>query len=57
VAERACKDSFWLPQRVLMGSKEDTLDITRAIAKIYEVVKPKPTKSSAKHVNGSAKAS
>ncbi|MEX2302748.1 MAG: DegT/DnrJ/EryC1/StrS family aminotransferase [Bryobacterales bacterium] len=57
VAERACKDSFWLPQRVLMGSKEDALDITRAIAKIYDVVKPKPKKSTAKGVNGSAKAS
>jgi dTDP-4-amino-4,6-dideoxygalactose transaminase len=52
VAERACKDSFWLPQRVLMGSEEDTLDIARAIAKIYEIVKPTPKKSTAKRVNG-----
>jgi hypothetical protein len=57
VAERACKDSFWLPLRVLMGTKEDTLDITRAIAKIYDVVKPTPKKSSAKRVNGAPKAS
>ena len=52
VAERACKDSFWLPQRVLMGSEEDTLDIARAIAKIYEVVKPTSKRSAAKRVNG-----
>ena len=52
VAQRACKDSFWLPQRVLMGSEEDTLDVARAIAKIYEVVKPTPQKSAAKRVNG-----
>jgi dTDP-4-amino-4,6-dideoxygalactose transaminase len=52
VAERACKDSFWLPQRVLMGSEEDTLDIAQAIAKIYEVVKPTPKKRAAKRVNG-----
>lgn len=57
VAERACKDSFWLPQRVLMGTKEDTLDVTRAIAKIYEVVKPTPKKSSTKQVNGAPKSS
>ena len=31
VAEQAVKDSFWLPQRVLMGSEEDTLDIVRAM--------------------------
>jgi dTDP-4-amino-4,6-dideoxygalactose transaminase len=53
VAERACQDSFWLPQRVLMGSEEDTLDIARAIAKIYEAVKPAPKKSTVKQrVNG-----
>ncbi len=57
VAERACKDAFWLPQRVLMGTKEDTLDITRAIAKIYDVVKPTPKKNSAKRVNGAPKPS
>jgi dTDP-4-amino-4,6-dideoxygalactose transaminase len=57
VAERACKDSFWLPQRVLMGSEEDTRDIARAIAKIYEVVKPHPKKSAAKRVNGPIAAS
>jgi hypothetical protein len=52
VAERACKDSFWLPQRVLMGTEEDTRDITRAIEKIYEVFKPEPKKTAAKRVNG-----
>lgn len=57
VAERACKDAFWLPQRVLMGTKEDTLDVTRAITKIYEVVKPTPKNNSAKRVNGAPKAS
>jgi dTDP-4-amino-4,6-dideoxygalactose transaminase len=53
VAERACKDSFWLPQRVLMGSEQDALDIALAIAKIYEVVQPAPKKGAAKQrVNG-----
>lgn len=41
VAEQAVKDSFWLPQRVLMGSEEDTLDIARAIAKVHEAYKPR----------------
>ena len=41
VAEQACHDSFWLPQRVLMGSSEDTEDIRRAIEKIHEVYKPR----------------
>jgi dTDP-4-amino-4,6-dideoxygalactose transaminase len=54
VAERVCKDSFWLPQRVLMGSEEDTRDIARAIDKIYDVVKPAPKKTTAKRVNGPA---
>lgn len=40
VAEQACKDSFWLPQRVFLGSEADTLDVTTAIRKIYEVYKP-----------------
>jgi dTDP-4-amino-4,6-dideoxygalactose transaminase len=57
VAERACMDAFWLPLRVLMGSKEDTLDVTNAIAKIYDVVKPTPKKSATKRVNGAAKSS
>jgi dTDP-4-amino-4,6-dideoxygalactose transaminase len=52
VAERACKESFWLPQGTLMGSEEDTLDIGRAIAKIYDVVKPAPKKVK-QQVNGS----
>ncbi|MCB1021163.1 MAG: DegT/DnrJ/EryC1/StrS family aminotransferase [Acidobacteria bacterium] len=41
VAEQAVKDSFWLPQRVLMGSEEDTLDIVRAIDKVFEAYKPR----------------
>ena len=41
VAEQAVKDSFWLPQRVLMGSEEDTLDIVRAVEKVYEAYKPR----------------
>jgi len=40
VAEAACTDSFWLPQRVLMGSEDDTRDVIRAIEKVYEVYKP-----------------
>jgi dTDP-4-amino-4,6-dideoxygalactose transaminase len=53
VAERACHDAFWLPQRVLMGSERDTLDIAAAIAKIYEVVQPKPKQSTAaQRLNG-----
>jgi hypothetical protein len=40
VAEQACRDSFWLPLRTLMGSEQDTLDIARAIGKIHEVFKP-----------------
>ena len=40
VAEQACKDSFWLPQRVLLGSEADVLDVATAIRKIYEVFKP-----------------
>ncbi len=55
VAERACKDSFWLPQRVLMGDEKDTLDIAAAIAKIYEVVKPKPKNGAAQRLNGPAR--
>ncbi len=40
VAEVACRDSFWLHLRTLMGSEEDTLDIARAVEKIHEVFKP-----------------
>lgn len=43
VAEQACKDSFWLPQRVLMGSDADTSDISKAIDKIYQTYKPETT--------------
>ncbi|MBI1356741.1 MAG: aminotransferase class I/II-fold pyridoxal phosphate-dependent enzyme [Acidobacteria bacterium] len=43
VAEQACKDSFWLPQRTLMGNDEDTSDIVRAIDKIYQTYKPETT--------------
>jgi hypothetical protein len=39
VAEEASEDSFWLPQRALMGSVEDTLDIARATLKIHEALK------------------
>ena len=41
VAEQAVKDSFWLPQRVLMGSEDDTLDIVRAIEKVHRAYKPR----------------
>lgn len=40
VADQASKDSFWIPQRVLMGSEHDTEDVIQAIRKIYEVYKP-----------------
>jgi dTDP-4-amino-4,6-dideoxygalactose transaminase len=43
VAEAAARDSFWLPQRVLMGTAEDAQDIVRAVEKVYEVYKPKKT--------------
>jgi dTDP-4-amino-4,6-dideoxygalactose transaminase len=43
VAEGACRDSFWLHLRVLMGGEEDTLDIARAIAKIHDIFKPVAT--------------
>ena len=39
-AERACEECFWLPQSVLMGGKEDALDVARAIEKIYRISKP-----------------
>ena len=39
-AEEASKNAFWLPQRTLMGTTEDTLDIVKAIRKIHEVYKP-----------------
>ena len=40
VAEQVCRDSFWLPLRTLMGSKEDALDIVRAIGKVHQAYKP-----------------
>ena len=43
VAEQACKDSFWLPQRTLMGSDADTNDIVRAIDKIHQTYRPETT--------------
>lgn len=43
VAEQACLDSFWLPQRTLMGSEADTADISVAIEKIYETYRPETT--------------
>ena len=42
VAEQACRDSFWLPQQVWMGSSRDTIDIRRAIEKIHYLYKPQP---------------
>lgn len=37
VTERACaRESVWLTQDLLMGSSEDTLDIVRAIEKVYD---------------------
>ena len=41
VAEQASKDSFWLPQKVLMGSQDDTRVIVAAIEKVYETYRPK----------------
>ena len=41
VAEQAVKDSFWLPQRVLMGSEDDALDVARAAQKVYETYRPR----------------
>jgi dTDP-4-amino-4,6-dideoxygalactose transaminase len=46
VAEQACRDSFWLPLRTLMGSEEDTGDIARAIEKIYLAVISASTRAS-----------
>ena len=40
VAEQVCRDSFWFPLRTLMGSKEDALDIIRAIDKVHQAYKP-----------------
>ena len=45
VADQASKDSFWLPQRVLMGSEADTADVVKAFEKVYDVFKP-PKKTS-----------
>jgi len=39
-AEQACKDSFWLPHRVLLGDQDDTNHILRAIDKIHDVYRP-----------------
>jgi dTDP-4-amino-4,6-dideoxygalactose transaminase len=55
IAENACKDSFWLPQRALMGSEDDTRDIGRAMEKIYQAVKPKARKTKRRGVNGAAR--
>ncbi len=41
VAEQMVKDSFWIPQRVLMGSEDDTLDVVRAIEKVYDAYRPR----------------
>lgn len=42
IAEQACLDSFWIPQNALMGDEEDTRDIARAVAKIWEAAQPVP---------------
>jgi dTDP-4-amino-4,6-dideoxygalactose transaminase len=34
--ERACREAIWLPQYVLLGSKEDLDDVVRAFNKIVE---------------------
>ncbi len=34
VAERVCRETIWLPQNLLLGSKEDVLDVVAAIDKI-----------------------
>ena len=34
--ERACKEAIWLPQNVLLGSREDLDDVVRAFQKIIE---------------------
>ena len=37
VAEKACRDeAIWLTQNLLLGNKQDTLDIAKAFAKVYE---------------------
>ena len=37
VAERACRDeAIWLTQNLLLGTGEETLDIAKAFAKVYE---------------------
>jgi dTDP-4-amino-4,6-dideoxygalactose transaminase len=43
-AELATKDSFWIPHRALAGNSEDTLDISRAISKVYEAFQPEKPK-------------
>ncbi|HIE04746.1 MAG TPA: DegT/DnrJ/EryC1/StrS family aminotransferase [Candidatus Latescibacteria bacterium] len=35
-AEQACREVVWLPQTVLLGSKEDMEDIVRAVRKVRE---------------------
>ena len=49
VAERATRDSFWLPMCLFMGSREDAADAARAIGKVHDVVRPRRP-----GVNGSA---
>jgi dTDP-4-amino-4,6-dideoxygalactose transaminase len=34
--EKACKEAIWLPQNVLLGSREDLDDVVRAFQKIIE---------------------
>lgn len=40
-AEQACRDAFWLPMNLLLGSEEDAADAARAIVKIHRAVKPR----------------
>ena len=50
VAERATRDSFWLPLNVFMGTADDAADAGRAIAKVYHASRPRkspPTNGSA----------
>jgi dTDP-4-amino-4,6-dideoxygalactose transaminase len=34
--ERACKEAIWLPQNVLLGSREDLDDVVRAFEKVIK---------------------
>ena len=36
VAEQVCRDAVWLEHRLLLGTREDVLDIANAVAKIHQ---------------------